>query len=147
MAEELRYFLRTALWIGGLAVAYWFVSYDPAGTALLVILGIALAAFLVLVAAMEPRTVDHLRPRRHGLLRAPLDTINRVIGFHDPPSEPAPLAGGPDLVPLSSWWPVITAAAFVTIGLGLIYGAWLLVPGVVLLVVGGIGWLTQLDRA
>ena len=48
-------------------------------------------------------------------------------------------------MPLSSASPVISAAAIVLIGLGLIFGSWLIVPGVVLLVVGGIGWLTQLD--
>ena len=42
MAEELRFFLRTGLYAGGIAAIYWFASYDPvhdtydwAGTALL----------------------------------------------------------------------------------------------------------------
>jgi hypothetical protein len=72
--------------------------------------------------------------------------LNRVIGFHERADAPAPLEAGPELVPSSSSSPIISAAAVILIGLGLIFGSWLIVPGVVLLLIGGIGWLTQLDR-
>ena len=147
MAEELRFFLRTALYVVVVAAVYWFVSYEPAGTVLLVVLGVAIAGLLAIVVALAPRTVADLRPDGRGVLRRALGGLNRVIGFHEPRDRPAPLEGGPDLVPLSSPWPILTAGAIVVIGLGLIFGTWLLVPGVVLLGVSGVGWLTQLDRA
>jgi hypothetical protein len=146
VAEELRFFLRIALYAAGLGIVYWLVSYEPAGTVLLVILAVALATFLVAVAALEPRAIDHLRPAGRGLLRRAFGGLNRLLGFHDPAGVAPPLESGPELVPLSSPWPIVTAVGFVVIGLGLIFGAWLLVPGLGLLVLGGVGWLTQLDR-
>ena len=143
MAEELRLFLRTLLWVAGAAVAYWFVSREPAGTVLLVVLGISLAAFLaVAVAFVRRRAFDPARARR-----GPLDTLNRLVGFADPATDEAPLESHPDLVPTRSAWPIVTAAAAVLIGVGLIVGSWLAVPGLVLLTFGCVGWLTQLDRA
>jgi hypothetical protein len=147
VAEELRFFLRTALYVSVVAAAYWFVSREPTGTVLLVVLGIAIAVLLALVAGLVPRTVGDLRPDRGGIVRRALGRLNRLIGFHDPRDETPPLEGGPDLIPLSSPWPIVTAAGIVIVGLGLIFGAWLTVPGFLLLGAGGVGWLTQLDRA
>ncbi len=147
MAEELRFFLRAALWTGGVAVVYWLVSYEPAGTVLLVATALAIVGLIAVLAALVPRTVDDLRSERGGPIRRVAGAMDRVVGFHERTDRPAPLEGGPDLVPLSSAWPIVTAAAAVIIGLGLIFGTWLLVPGIVLLVGGCIGWLTQLDRA
>lgn len=146
MAEELRFFLRTAAYVAIVAVAYWIVSREPVGTVLLVVLGVSIAALLAVIAALVPRTVDDLRPRHGSVVGRGLGAVNRLVGFHDPVDERAPLEGGPDVVPLSSPWPVMTAAGMVVVGLGLIFGTWLIVPGVVLMLIGGIGWLTQLDR-
>ncbi len=146
MAEELRFFLRTALYVAVVAAVYWFVSHEPVGTVLLVVLGIAIAALIALVVAIAPRTTGDLRPDRRGVLGGTVERVTRVIGFHEPADEAAPLEGGPDLVPLSSAWPVLTAAGIVTAGMGLIFGTWLIVPGLVLVTVGGAGWLTQLDH-
>lgn len=146
MAEELRFFLRIAVYVVGLAAVYWFVSYEPAGTVLLVVLGVALAAFLAVTGAVAPRSVTGLLPAGRGVVRTTLGGLDRLFGFHERPGERGPLEGGPEVVPLSSPWPILTAVGMVVIGLGLIFGAWLLVPGVALLVLGGVGWLTQLDR-
>lgn len=144
MAEELRFFLRTGLYVTAVAVVYWLVSYEPAGTVLLVVLALAVAALIAVAAAFAPRTVDDLTGAG-GPIRRSLGTLNRVIGFHERPDVAPPLEGGPEIVPLASAWPIVTAAAMVIVGLGLIFGTWLLVPGIALLVVGGVGWLTQLD--
>ena len=45
----------------------------------------------------------------------------------------------------AAYW-IVSAAAAVTIGLGLIFGPWLLLPGLALLAASLIGWITQLDR-
>ena len=142
MAEEFRIFLRTGLYIAGAGLVYWLVSYEAAGTVLLVALLLAIVAFLAVgVAFAGGGMADD--ETRIGIL----GRVNRVIGFHERPDATAPLEGGPELIPLSSAWPVVTAAAMVVIGLGLIFGAWLTIPGVALLAMGGLGWLTQLDDA
>jgi vacuolar-type H+-ATPase subunit I/STV1 len=138
MAEEFRFFLRTAVWVVIAGVVYWLLSYELSGTILLGALLVAILAFVGVGLALA-----QARPVPEG--SGPRAWLNRVIGFHERPDAPAPLEAGAELVPLSSASPVISAAAIVLVGLGLIFGSWLIVPGVVLLVVGGIGWLTQLD--
>lgn len=140
MAEELRLFLRTGVWIVLAGLAYWLVSAEPAGTVLLGFLLVGLLAFVLLAAAFAPDSVGGLRGA------GPIRLVNRLIGFEERVEDPPPLRSDPGIVPLASSWPVITAAALVLVGLGLIFGTWLLLPGIVLLVIGGLGWLTQLDR-
>jgi hypothetical protein len=140
VAEELRLFLRTGVWVVLAGVAYWIVSSEPAGTVLLFFLLVAILAFVFVGAAFAPETIRGLRGSR------PMRLANRLIGFEDRTDEPAPMRSDPGVVPLASAWPVITAAALVVVGLGFIFGTWLLLPGVALLIVGGLGWLTQLDR-
>lgn len=141
MAEEFRFFLRTALYVAGAGLVYWLLSYEAAGTVLLAALLVAIVAFVGVGLAFAGTGMPD-DGRRVGIL----GRVNRLIGFHERPDTPGPLEGGPELVPLSSAWPVVTAAAFVLVGLGLIFGTWLIVPGVALLVIGGLGWLTQLDH-
>jgi hypothetical protein len=141
MGEELRFFLRSAIWVVGSAIVYWFVSHEPAGTVLLGALGLAILGFISLVAYEARSTVDELRA-----VGGPLGFLNRVVGFHgSPAAEAPPLGRDPGRIPLSSIWPILAAAAVVTVGLGLLYGAWLALPGVALGVVAIYGWLVQLD--
>lgn len=139
MAEELRLFLRTGAWIVGAGIVYWLVSSEPAGTVLLGFLFVALLAFVLAGASFAPEAVRGLRDAR------PLRFVGRLIGFEERVEDPPPLRSDPGVVPLASAWPVITAAALVVVGMGLIFGTWLLLPGIVLVAIGGIGWLTQLD--
>ena len=139
MAEEFRFFLRTGVWVVIAGVVYWLLSYELSGTVLLGALLLGILAFLGVGLALA-----QTRPVAEG--SGVLAWLNRVIGFHERADAPAPLEAGPELVPSSSSSPIISAAAVILIGLGLIFGSWLIVPGVVLLVIGGIGWLTQLDR-
>ena len=139
MAEEFRFFLRTAVWVVIAGVVYWLLSYELSGTILLGALLLAILAFVGVGLALA-----QARPLAEG--SGPLAWLNRVIGFHEGADAPAPLEAGAELVPLSSSSPIISAAAIILIGLGLIFGAWLIVPGVVLLLIGGVRWLTQLDE-
>jgi hypothetical protein len=141
VAEELRFFLRSAIWVVGSAIVYWFVSSEPAGTVLLAALGLAILAFISLVAYEVRGTVDELRAAG-----GPLRFLNRVVGFHESPAaEAPPLEVDPGRIPLASIWPILAAVAVVTVGLGLLYGAWLVLPGIALGVVAIYGWLVQLD--
>jgi hypothetical protein len=141
VAEELRFFLRSAIWAIGLAIVYWFVSREPAGTVLLGALGVAILALISAIAYEVRGTVDELRPAG-----GPLRFLNRVVGFHESlAAENPPLGTDPGRIPLASIWPILAAAAVVTVGLGLLYGAWLALPGVALGIVALYGWLVQLD--
>ena len=147
MAEEVRFFVRTLLYLVPVTIVYWIVSTEPAGTALLVALVVAVAAFAVAAILLAPAALGDLRPRGGTLVRRAVSTVNRAVGFHERVEAPPPLEAGPELVPVGSPWPIVAAAAIVVIGLGLIFGPWLLGPGIVLLALAGLGWLTQLDRA
>jgi len=142
MTEELRLFLRTALYALAAGVVYWLVSYEPAGTVLLVALTVALVAFIAMATAFAPTAVGG---GSRG--RGALGTVNRILGFDEAPNAAAPLEGGPELIPTASPWPIISAAGAVVIGLGVIFGPWLVVPGVVLLAAALVGWITQLGRS
>jgi hypothetical protein len=151
MAEEVRFFLRTAVYAAVIAVVYWFASreyegidlgYDWAGTTLLAFTVLACGAIagvvllLVRTARQGWAVGDGPLPRR---LRT---TLNRLVGFGEGRTE-APLAGGPDLLPAASPWPIVSAVAGTLILLGLVYGPWLVAPGVVLLAIGAGGWLRR----
>jgi hypothetical protein len=152
VAEEVRFFLRTAAYSAVIAAIYWFASfrpdrvpggYDWAGTTLLAFTAVACAAMaggVLLFARAVLRDVvarDGSLPRRLG------STLNRVIGLEHPSGQGPehPLAGGPDLLPAGSPWPILAALASTLVLLGLIYGTWLTVPGAVLLVIAAGGWL------
>jgi hypothetical protein len=141
VAEELRFFLRSAIWVVGSAIVYWIVSREPAGTVLLAALGLAILAFISVVGYEARSTVEDLRQGGGAL-----GVLNRVVGFHESPAaEFPPLGADPGRIPLLSVWPILAAAAVVTIGLGLLYGAWLALPGLALGIVAAYGWLIQLD--
>ena len=154
MAEEVRFFLRTALYSAIVAVVYWFASFEPdgvpidydwAGTTLLASTVLACGAVagvvLLFVRGMRP----DLAPRSGSLPARVGETVNRLIGLEHGSAEHLehPLAGGPELIPSGSPWPVVTALATTLIVLGLIYGPWLTAPGGVLLIIGVGGWRSQ----
>ena len=147
MAEELRFFARSLLYLAPVTLVYWLVSDEPAGTALLVALVVAFVAFVALALHAAPSAAADLRPPPGNPLGRAVSAVNRAIGFHERVDAPPPLEARSELVPLGSPWPILAAAALVIIGLGLIFGAWLLLPGVVVLAAVGRGWLTQLDSA
>ena len=154
MAEEVRFFLRTALYSAVIAVVYWFASFEPdgvptdydwAGTTLLVFTVLACGAVAGVVLLFVRGVRRDLAPRGGSLPARVAETVNRLIGLEHGSAERVehPLAGGPELMPSSSAWPVVTALAATLIVLGLVYGPWLTVPGTVLLVIAVWGWLAQ----
>lgn len=147
MAEEVRFFLRGLVYLVPLTLVYWMIGDEPAGTALLVALVVGFAAVIGLVLLHAPSAASELGPGSGGIGSRLLGAVNRALGFHEPVDAPPPLEGGPEVVPTGSPWPVIAAASVVMAGLGLIFGTWLLLPGLALLAWALLGWLTQLDRA
>jgi hypothetical protein len=147
VAEELRFFLRTAAYTAVIGLIYWFLSYEWAGSVMLAFVALAtglvvVACFVVVRATRGPLTGEATGPiRRLGL------AIARLVGFAEPrgPAGDEPLAAGLEPIPLSSVWPLVAAAAASMIGLGLVYGPWLTLPGIALAAVTVWGWITQLD--
>jgi hypothetical protein len=121
-------FLSSAAFSIAVAVAYWFVSYEPVGTILLGLMGGAMlfaAAFTLRAAA------------RH----APFPG-------DEPGGRPEDVAGetiGP--VATKSIWPVVFACG-VLVGLaGVLYGLWLLIPGLGIVVFASIGLMRETAAA
>lgn len=147
MAEELRFFLRVAVYSAGVGAIYWFVSYDAAGTALLVFAAVAGAVFVGHAALHVPAARNRIVPETGSGAARAWGAVNRVAGFEDAEGTTAeqPLAAGPEPIPTLSPWPIVGGVAVLMVGLGLIYGPWILLPGVALSGLVVWGWLTQLD--
>lgn len=149
MAEELRFFLRTALYSAVIAVIYWFASYnttiedgyDWAGTGLLVATVLATGAVVAVAGFFARRAL-------HGEPGSTLAVIGRWLLLSDPGGEAdhEPLETGLDPLPRSSAWPLVAAAAATIIALGLVFGPWLTLPGIALLAWTVWSWVTQLER-
>ena len=142
MPEEMRFFLRTALYTAGITVIYWLVSYEWAGTVMLTFLFLAAAFFIAAATNLHrtssatPSTAPHETARRNRLLQ--------LVGFDPEDEEPgAPLKLEEEEFPGPSLSPLGVAVAATLVGLGLIYGAWLWIPGVSLGLATGTSWLTQ----
>jgi hypothetical protein len=152
VAEEVRFFLRTAAYSAVIAAIYWFASFQPdrvpggydwAGTTLLAFTAIACAAMSGGVLLFVRAARRDLAAREGSLPRRMGATLNRLIGLEHPSGEglERPLAGGPDMLPAGSPWPILAAVAATLVLLGLLYGAWLIAPGAALLVIAAGGWL------
>jgi hypothetical protein len=112
--------LFTAMAAFGLIVGtvYWFVSYEWAGTVLLIAFGIASAVGALILA---------WRSRASG------DAVGEPAAEH----EESQLAG---------WGPIIGGLGLSVIVLGLIFGPVLVIPGLIIAIAGGRTWLAAVDR-
>ncbi|MGI9022704.1 MAG: aa3-type cytochrome oxidase subunit IV [Acidimicrobiales bacterium] len=116
-------FVITAAFFLLIAVIYWFVSYEPAGTTLLfttVGLGAIPGVYLIWSAKGRP-------PR-------PEDRTDATI------EEGAGRIGS---FPESSVWPLAFASGLSLVGLGLVFGIWMALPGGVLILVSMIGAILE----
>jgi hypothetical protein len=81
--------------------------------------------------------------------RGVVGALQALVGFEDDPAvePPAPLEIEDDRFPTRSIWPLAMSLAAALVTLGLIYGAWLWIPGAGLLIASGLAWATQLTRS
>jgi len=112
-------FVGTGLFLALIGGIYWFTSYDPAGTVPLVLglgLGVIPGAFLLWRAGAGPALAED---------RADAD--------------PGDGAGPVGTFPASSVWPIVLAGGAALSGVGLVFGLWSALPGVMLLLVAFVG--------
>jgi hypothetical protein len=147
MAEELRFFLRTAAYSAAIGLIYWYVSYEVAGSVMLAFVVLATGLVVGIFFFGVRATRGELDPRRGGPMSRAGMALARVIGFAQPRGVAGeePIAAGLEPVPPGSIWPLVGGAAAAMLGLGLVYGPWLTLPGIVLAAFTVWGWITQLD--
>jgi hypothetical protein len=129
MPEELRVFVRAALYVALATVVYVLVSDDLAGALLLAFLFAGAVVFVLLARAIGRRPAQRMS----------------LIALDDEGGEAAPLEVEEEPVVTASAWPLLGAAAAMLVGLGLLYGPWLWVPGAGLAIAAAYGWITQTD--
>jgi hypothetical protein len=142
MAEELRFFIRVALYLIVADTIYWFVTYEWAGSVLMGTLALGAIFFAIAagVTARGLRTSPVPEPLRGGLIGG----LDRALGFHEPPREDGPLDFEDEPIPPSSIWPLVASVGGLLLALGLVYGAWFWLPGASVVLLSIWGWLTEL---
>lgn len=128
MPEEIRFFGRLSIYALVVGVIYWFLSYEAAGTVLLVGFGIANGAgFLVLRGAPRPGTsTEAEREASHA------------------PDGPFGDESGP--VPTRSAAPLAVGFGLAVAGLAGAFGPWFLLAGAVPLAIGAVDWLRSANQ-
>lgn len=123
--EGLLFALGTVFYLV-VAAVYWFLTQDAFGTTVLALTG----ALAFLVAFYILFTAKRVWPRPEDRLDADIDEADPDYGFFSP----------------HSWWPLVVGFGTFLVALGLIFAAWLVVLGVVVLILALIGWLFEYYR-
>jgi Cytochrome c oxidase subunit IV len=151
MAEELRFFVRLALYLIIADAIYWFATYEWVGTVLMGTMAagaifFAVAAGLTVRAWGLPRgSVTYASgspPARSGLL----GRLDRTLGFGEPLRADTALVIEEEPLPPASIWPLVAAVGALLLALGLVYGAWFWLPGGAVMFLALWGWLTELSQ-
>ncbi len=126
MKVEWRLFVGAAAFFAVIATAYWFITYEHAGTAML---AASVPAFALIGLWLL------FQSRRHG--RRPEDD-----------GEATQAEGSEDLgyFPSSSAWPFVLSAGVVVLANGLVFGPPVAVLGVLLMVAGVFGYARESDQ-
>ena len=119
-------FLGSGIFLAGVDIIYWYLSYDPTGTAALALaVGLALlAGFYVLF------TGRRLPLRPEDDVEGEIAQGTGEIGFFSP----------------HSWWPLWVALSGAVIAVGFAIGWWLVLIGVVAMIFAAIGFVFEYYR-
>jgi Cytochrome c oxidase subunit IV len=129
MPEEVRFFGRLSVYALFAGIIYWFISYESAGTVLLIGFGVATGvAFLVLRGSRQ-------RP-------SPGDDA-AAAGSREPDG---PFGDESAPVPTRSAAPLAVGFGLAVIGLAGAFGPWFVVAGAVPLLIGAADWLRSANR-
>jgi hypothetical protein len=147
MAEEVRFFLRTTLYSAAIGLLYWYISYEVAGSVMLAFVVLATGLVVGFLTVAVRATRGELAAGDGGPATRLALTILQTVGFVEPRTAALeePLAAGLGRFARGSAWPMTGGAGALLVGLGLVYGPWLLLPGIVVLAFTVWGWITQFD--
>ena len=140
MTDEAGILLRVSIFGFVAGVIYWFLSYEWLGTVALLLLG-AGPGFAGLILVLEQR-------QRGGTGESRADGLRRLAGIppQDPPGPKDLAAEDLGVLPLPTIWPLAAALGFTILFTGLIYGLWLVILGLGLLLYAAWGWLAAVNR-
>lgn len=146
MAEEARFFLRTALYSAVIGIVYWAISYEVAGSVMLAFVVLATGLVVGFVTVAVRATRGELAGGGGPATRLAVALVH-TVGFVEPRTAAAeePLAAGLGRFPRGSAWPAIGGAGVLLTGFGLVFGPWLLLPGIAIIALTVWGWITQFD--
>lgn len=130
MAEEVRFFGRLSLYALVVGAGYWFISYEAAGTALLLGFGLATGAAFVVLRRDQPAANGDGSPD--------------PVRYPGRPDGPFGDESGP--VPTRSAAPLAVGFGIAVIALGGAFGPWFILAGVVPLLIGAADWLRAANR-
>jgi len=141
MKIESVFLLGVGVFFGCIGLIYWFISYEDGGGMML--LGTCLLGLL-------PGSFYFYWHRRfHGYRFFFWGKLDRVVGDRPEDRADATIADGAGVVssfPGSSIWPfVLGTGAFLTL-LALVFGVWLIIPGLGLLLTALIGVTAESRR-
>jgi hypothetical protein len=127
LSSEAKLFGRMAMFGIGVGAAYWFLTYEPAGSMMLTTFGVAsgIAAVAIFVGSRRQPKVD--RPAADGPVGVTLDG----------PAEPVPEPG---------WAPLGIAIGLGGVALAGPFGPWLAIAGLFLAVRSAKTWLDAAVR-
>jgi hypothetical protein len=140
MTDEAGILLRVSIFGFVAGIIYWFLSYEWLGTVALLLLG-AGPGFAGLILILEQR-------QRGGTGESRVDGLRRLAGIppQDPPGPRDLAAEDLGVLPLPTIWPLAAALGFTILFTGLIYGLWLVILGLGLLLYAAWGWLAAVNR-
>ena len=123
MKAEAWIFGVNAVFFALVAPAYWFLSYDPSGTAALTMT----ALLCILVTFYLGFHASKMDPRPEDRKTAEIADGAGELGFFPP----------------YSWWPLWCAGTFAVMVLGVVFGWWLFIIGAGLGSVALSGWIFE----
>jgi len=134
MADEVKLFGRLSLYALVVGTIYWFVSYELAGTVLLLGFGLATGlAFIVLF-------------RRDRKVRAARAAAGPATDPDDAARPDGPFGDESGPVPTRSAAPLIVGFGVAVIALGGAFGPWFAITGLVPVLIGAADWLRAANR-
>ena len=124
LSDEAKVFARMAIFGIVVGAVYWFLTYETAGTVLL--LGFGLAA---------------------GVATAAIFVRSRGARI-DPAAAGGDVAGGEsaEAFPEPGWAPLVISVGLGGLALGAAFGPWLTIAGLLVAIAGGASWLSSAIR-
>jgi hypothetical protein len=140
MTDEAGILLRVSIFGFVAGIVYWFLSYEWLGTVALLLLG-AGPGFAGLILVHEQR-------QRGGTGESRAVALRRLAGIppQDPPGPEDLGAEDLGVLPLPTIWPLAASLGVAMLFTGLIYGLWLVILGVGLILYAAWGWLAAVNR-